>query len=332
MQGPSIVSNTSVVVWRVITGDIEGNLKMDNLISSARMFAIKSVLWFVSAYANFLLVTSLIKKGISNLRIMCLNGWGGKLHNNLIPYIRAASPDILCLQEVIHTPSTRKDWLMYKDGDHNLQQRANFFRDVVTSLPDHAATFCPAALGVLWDGNDAVPSQWGIATFVRNSFAVIGQIQAFVHKSFSPDGYGDHPRSRNAHAIRVFDHERNWPISIVHMHGLRDLNGKIDTPQRLAQARKLADLTNRVSEQHDRIVVCGDFNVEPGSATFSLLAELGLSELVTTRGFSSTRTSHYKKPGRFADYMFVNATVNILGFDVVAEPEVSDHCALVLDI
>jgi exonuclease III len=82
---------------------------------------------------------------------MCLNGWGGRLYDRLIPYIEATSPDVLCLQEVIHTPHTSSEWLTYRDGDHVLPQRANFFREVAAALPDHVASFCPAAQGVLWD-------------------------------------------------------------------------------------------------------------------------------------------------------------------------------------
>ena len=93
------------------------------------------------------------------MQIMCLNGWGGKLHDLLIPYLHASSPDILCLQEVVHTPSCDQDWLTYYDGDHILPQRANFFRDVAAALPDHLAVFCPASQGALWDGDVAVPSQ-----------------------------------------------------------------------------------------------------------------------------------------------------------------------------
>ncbi|SFB53080.1 hypothetical protein SAMN03159496_04760 [Rhizobium sp. NFR07] len=83
------------------------------------------------------------------MKIICLNGWGGKLHGELIDYIRHADPDILCLQEVVHSPKTVKDWLTYRDGDHVLPQQANFFRDVAEALPRHAAFFCPAAQGVL---------------------------------------------------------------------------------------------------------------------------------------------------------------------------------------
>ena len=266
------------------------------------------------------------------MRIMCLNGWGGTLHAPLIAYLAAAAPDVLCLQEVVHTPASAKDWLTYRDGDHVLPQRANLFREVAAALPGHVATFCPAAEGVLWDGSESVPSQWGLATFVHPSFPVIGQAQGFVHKAFSPHGYGDHPRPRNAHAVRLYDFARDAPVTIAHMHGLRDLAGKMDSPERLAQAHRFAALIRQAAEDGDRLVACGDFNVEPDSATFAVLAELGLTDLVTARGFAGTRTSHYRKPGRFADYMLVNAAVAVRRFEVVAEPEVSDHRPLVLEI
>lgn len=266
------------------------------------------------------------------MRIMCLNGWGGTLHEEARGYLAREAPDVLCLQEVVHTPATTKEWLVYRDGDHVLPQRANFFRDVSDALPEHVAIFCPAAQGILWDGEDTVPSQWGLATFVHRRFPIIGQVQGFVHKGFSPDGYGEHPRSRSAHVVRIHDFDRGWPITIAHMHGLRDLKGKIDTPERLEQTHRFVALTEAVAQPGDRLVVCGDFNVEPGSRTFEILAGLKVKDLVVGRGHSDTRTSHYKKPGRYADYMLVNEAVEVLAFTVVEQPEVSDHRPLLLEI
>lgn len=266
------------------------------------------------------------------MKIMSLNGWGGKLHEALLTYVESSAPEILCLQEVIHSPASDKNWLVYRDGDHVLSQRANFFRDVSKALPDHVAIFCPAAQGVLWDDDQSVPSQWGLATFVHRSLPTIGQVQGFVHKDYSPVGYGEHPRSRSAHGVRVHDYRSNRSVSVTHMHGLRDLNGKMDTRERAEQARRLLSLSQQVSEQEDVVVVCGDFNVEPDSETLRILAEKGLSELVTGRGFTSTRNSHYKKPGKFADYMLVNREDAVQDFDVIHDPEVSDHCPLVLNL
>jgi endonuclease/exonuclease/phosphatase family metal-dependent hydrolase len=53
---------------------------------------------------------------------------------------------------------------------------------------------------------------------------------------------------------------------------------------------------------------------------------------VTARGFTSTRSAHYKKPGRFADYMLISDPGALRGFEVVYDPEVSDHCPLLLEL
>jgi exonuclease III len=265
------------------------------------------------------------------LRLLCLNGWGGKLHDALIPYLEATDPDVLCLQEVVHTPAADKAWLTYRDAGVQLPQRANFFDEVCGALPNHAATFCPAAQGDLWDGDTRYDSQWGLATFVRKSHPVIAQAQGFVYGEFSANGYGDHPRSRCAHAVKIHDFGKGRPVVIAHMHGLRDLSGKHDTEARLVQMQKLANLVRSVAQEGDRIIVCGDFNVLPESKTFDALHDMGLVELVTSRGYTDTRTSHYMKPGRYADYMLVNAAVKVECFDVVEEPEVSDHRPLLLE-
>lgn len=266
------------------------------------------------------------------MRIISLNGWGGRLCDPLLNWVAAAEPDVLCLQEVVHTPKARQDWLTYRDGDHVLPQRANFFRDVAQALPGHRAQFCPAAQGVLWDGGSSVPSQWGLATFVRADLPVIAQTQGFVHKGYAPHGYGDHPRSRSAHAVTLYDHARDRAITIAHMHGLRDPAGKHDTPERLAQAHRLLAMAQGVGSPDAPLVVCGDFNVEPDSETFAILGRAGLRDLVTAGGFAGTRTAHYTKPGRFADYMLVNPAIAVRSFAVIFDPEVSDHCPLVLDI
>lgn len=264
---------------------------------------------------------------------MCLNGWGGKLYDKLLPYLNHVNPDVLCLQEVIHSPATTKAWLTYRDGGHVLPQRANLFQDVAEALPNHVGIFCPAAQGVLWGDDDTqVPSQWGLATFVRSTFPIIAQHQDFVFKTFSPAGYGEHPRSRNAHAIRLYDYEKNYSVCIAHMHGLRDLRGKIDTPERAEQARKFLSIARSIAEPDEPLILCGDFNVKPESKTLEFLSDEGLTELVTTRTTKGTRNSYYKKAGRYADYMLVNSHVDVFDFKVVFEPQVSDHCPLVLDM
>lgn len=266
------------------------------------------------------------------MKVVCLNAWGGKLYDELVGYLREEAPDVLCLQEVTQTPQARTDWLTYRDGQVALRQRASLFRDLTEALPEHTAMFFPAAQGPLWDGDRPIGSQWGIATFVHRRFPVIAQAQGFVHKRYSPHDFGPHPRSRNAHALTIYDYEQDRAISIAHMHGLRDPSGKHDTPGRRLQAQRLLDLIGSIAGSDAPLIICGDFNVEPESETLRILKAVAPTELVTSRATDGTRTSHYTKQGRYADYMLVNDRVSVLGFAVRSKPEVSDHRPLVLEI
>lgn len=266
------------------------------------------------------------------MRILSLNAWGGRLHAPLLSFLVGADPDVLCLQEVTRGREGSPPWLVYRDGGLDLPQRADLFRDLREALPRHDAFFCPAARGLLYDGERPLPSEFGLATFVRSTLSVIGQAQDFVHGAFSAQGWGAHPRARNAHVLRLFGGELGSTVTVAHMHGLRDPAGKGDTPARAAQARNFAELIRRVWRPGEKLVACGDFNVLPDSRTFETLGALGLADLVTGRGHADTRTSHYRKAGRFADYMLVTPEVDVQRFDVPAEPEVSDHRALVVEI
>jgi len=266
------------------------------------------------------------------MRVVSLNAWAGRLHAEIMAYLAAVDADVFCLQEVSRTPGAHTDWLTYREPGLDLPQRANFFDEVAAALPDHDGLFAPTATGPLYDGDTPIASQFGLATFIRKSLPVTAQAVDFVHGRYTPDGWGPHPRARNAHVLRPLDTESDAPITIAHMHGLRDTAGKGDTPARLAQAEALVSLIRRVWPGQERLLVCGDFNVLPDSVTFATLGQLGLRDLVTGHGHTDTRTSHYAKPGRFADYLLVTPDVTVKAFDVVAQPEVSDHRALLLDI
>lgn len=267
------------------------------------------------------------------MRIVSLNAWGGRLWPELSGYLAAEAPDVLCLQEVIHSPVPAPDWLDYRDDGAHLPQRDHLFRDVAALLPDHVGHFAPAARGQLWEGDTALPSLWGLATFVRADLAIIGQAQGFVHKDFSADGFGAHPRSRVAHVVRVHDPALGHPVTIGHMHGLRDPQAaKRDTPERRRQAERFARLIAAVAEPDEPLIVGGDFNVEPDSETFAVLAELRLADRTVAVAPEGTRTSFYAKFGRFADYILTNPAAAAATVAVVRQPEVSDHCPLVVTL
>ncbi len=268
---------------------------------------------------------------IGVMRLLSLNCWGGRIGLSLVDHLAAVGADILCLQEIVHAPDCPQEWLIYREGGAELPQRANLFRELCAALPGHQAFFCPAARGDLFHGAEPVATGWGLATFVRRDLVPIGQAQGFVHGDYAATGWGPHPRARNAHVLRLFDHAAGQAVTIAHLHGLRDPAGKTDTPARHAQAQRFAALIRAVAQRGDAVIACGDFNLLPDSETFRTLAGLGLADLVTAHGHTDTRTSHYRKQPRWADYLLVNDLVRVDRFEVVAAPEVSDHRPLLLD-
>jgi endonuclease/exonuclease/phosphatase family metal-dependent hydrolase len=264
------------------------------------------------------------------VRIASLNAWGGALHDELTRWLAGCGADIVCLQEVTRTPGL-SGWTRFEDGDHTLPQRADLLADVRTALPRHQAIFVASDSGPVQDGTGARHRQdFGLATLVTERLPVIGVDSTFVHGRFADHvewAAGDRPRI--ALAVRTVDRAAGRSVWVVQVHGLRDPAGKADTPARREQAQRLAELVGRIRGPRDLVVVCGDFNLLPGSETFDVLAGVGLTDLV---GTADTRTSRYAKPVRHASYLLVSDVAAVRRFEIRAEPEVSDHRALILDI
>jgi endonuclease/exonuclease/phosphatase family metal-dependent hydrolase len=264
------------------------------------------------------------------VRIASVNAWGGALCDALLDWLPRAGADVVCLQEVTRTPGL-SGWTRFADGERTLPQRADLLADVRGALPNHRAMFVTSDSGPVEDGTGRRHRQdFGVATLTGEHLPVVGVDSAFVHGEFVDHAewtVADRPRV--ALAVRTVDRDSGRPVVVVQAHGLRDPAGKHDTPARRHQAGRLAALVRRIRVQNDLVVVCGDLNLLPGSETFDVLAGAGLTDLV---GTADTRTSHYRKAVRHASYLLVSDVAAVKRFEILDEPEVSDHRALVLDV
>lgn len=264
------------------------------------------------------------------MRIVSLNAWGGAMFPAFAGWLPTCGADIVCLQEVTRTPGLI-GWTHFADGERQLPQRANLFDDARRLLPRHQGLFVASDAGPVYDGDDVRHQQdFGIATFVHESIAVIGHCARFVHGAFTDHHeWTTSDRPRIAHQVRVVDRSASRVVSVIHVHGLRDPSGKGDTEARREQAWRLASMATRSLEDGDLVVLCGDLNLLPDSETFAILAEVGLTDLVGDR---DTRTSRYTKTVRHANYLLISDPRQVRRFDVATAPEVSDHRAMVLEI
>jgi endonuclease/exonuclease/phosphatase family metal-dependent hydrolase len=264
------------------------------------------------------------------MRIVSLNAWGGAMFDSLVEWLPRCGADVLCLQEVTRTPGL-DGWTRFSDGERQLPQRANLFDDVRRSVPRHQAHFVASDAGPVVDSDGGVRQQdFGLAIFIDERLPVIGEAASFVHGAFvDHQEWAIADRPRLVQAVRLVDRTAARTVTVAHLHGLRDPEGKHDTPARRAQAERLVRLVDGVRQPDDLTVVCGDFNLLPDSETFNLLAAVGLVDLV---GTTDTRTSRYTKPVRHANYLLVSDVDAVQRFETPATPEVSDHRPLIVDI
>jgi len=262
------------------------------------------------------------------MRIVSVNAWGGARFDDLAAWLPAAGADVVCLQEVTRTAGL-DGWTSFADGERTLPQRANLHDDVRRLLPSYDGLFVVSDAGPVTDDAGRRHQQdFGLGTYVGAALPVIGMASTFVHGRFvDHDEWAVSDRPRAALAVRVVDRSAGRTVLVVQLHGLRDPAGKGDTPARKEQAERLAAFVERTREPGDLVVLAGDLNLLPDSATFAVLRGIGLHDLV---GTTDTRTSSYPKPVRHASYLLVSDPEAVAGFRVRAEPEVSDHRILEL--
>jgi hypothetical protein len=68
----------------------------------------------------------------------------------------------------------------------------------------------------------------------------------------------------------------------------------------------------------------------PDTESLKKLENIGMRNLIKEFNITGTRSSHYAKPERFADYTLVSDGIKVNDFKVLPD-EVSDHLAMYLD-
>jgi hypothetical protein len=219
--------------------------------------------------------------------VVSVNAWCGVMWEPLAGWVPGCGADVLCVQEVTRTAGIR-GWANFEDCERTLIVRSSLFDDLRELLPEHQPLFVANSIGPITAGGTAHRQEFGIAMFVHNRLAIVGQHAAFVHRSFEDCETWPAGGPRAAHAVRVYEPRPARTTLVAHLHGLRDPAGKHDTPERSDQAERLAAMVSGMRNASDTVVVCGDLNLLPGSETFARLASAGLVDLV---GDADTRTS-----------------------------------------
>ena len=190
------------------------------------------------------------------------------------------------------------------------------FKLIQKTLPSHIGIF-----------NPNLEDFWGLAMFVKNDINIKTEGVLAVHTAT-----GSLEEQRNGHTSKNIQYVTlevdGKMVSVINFHGLWNGKGKTDTQERIVQSQNILDFLQELSGEY---ILCGDFNLTPDTKSLLMFEEFGMQNLIKDYGVSSTRTSFYTKPGKFADYMFITPGLEVKDFEVLPE-EVSDHAALYLEV
>lgn len=245
------------------------------------------------------------------MKIITFNTWGGRAGlSGIKDFIeKHQNVDVFCLQEIWQTMDTS----LIEAMDERLV--TNLLAEIAASLPGCNFYFRPQYRNI-----------YGLATFVRKEIRVIEEGELFVFKEQgfeNPVAIGNHARNIQYVTLQT----QSGPITVINFHGLWNGLGKTDTADRILQSQKIADFINSLNNP---CVLAGDFNLSPETQSLRILEEACPRNLVTEYGVTSTRTSYYRKPGKFADYVLCNE-IEVAAFEVLPD-EVSDHAPLMVSI
>lgn len=240
------------------------------------------------------------------MKLITLNIWGGHIRRPLLDFIKLHQyVDVFCFQEVYHNAES-------KISDEDRENTLNILTEIHHMLPGFNAFFRPV-----------VGKSYGIGIFIKKDFEVIGEGEILIHEN--PDYLGFGPaHSRILQWLECRCNDR--PYSIMNVHGLWNGKGKTDTPERIAQSRRIKEFVESISIPK---IICGDFNLKPDTESIRII-ENGMRNLIQEHQVRSTRTSYYEKEERFADYIFTCPHIAINKFEVLKD-EVSDHTPILLD-
>jgi exonuclease III len=249
------------------------------------------------------------------MKLISLNVWGGVAgKEKLLDFFKSHNDvDIFCLQEVWNGGH---EMIGRKAGGRPLSEIAHWLlTDISATLKDHAVYFRPQ-----------FKDYFGLTMFIKKNIVVRKEGELFVYKDrgyFSEEDIGNHSRNIQYVSIDSNDGVR----AVAHVHGLWNGQGKGDSPDRLLQSDNIVRFLNSVGSPY---IFCGDLNLLPETESLKKIEAVGMRNLIAEFGITSTRSSLYTKPLRFADYMFVSNGIEVKDFKVLPD-EVSDHLALYLE-
>ncbi|MBI5134267.1 MAG: endonuclease/exonuclease/phosphatase family protein [Candidatus Taylorbacteria bacterium] len=247
------------------------------------------------------------------MKIVTLNAWGGRMKDRFSGFFnRYRDVDLWLFQEVYNSKKEEEFVAIggYEKPDFSLNQTLSA---LLTPYKDY---FCPTFRDI-----------YGLSAFMRPDIKVISFGEALVARGDwhggDYDGKGDHNRKLQWLEIEM----KGKSLLVLNAHLTHRPEGKGDSSKRLLQSEAIVRFMSLFDCPK---ILMGDFNLLPDTESIRVIERAGMRNLIKEYGIASTRTEVYKKPHRFADYVFVSEDIEVKDFKVLPDV-VSDHSPVYLD-
>jgi endonuclease/exonuclease/phosphatase family metal-dependent hydrolase len=241
------------------------------------------------------------------MKIIQLNIWGGKLGQQIIDFLRAESPDFVCMQEV-----------------NDLKGRAGykFFGtlDEIKAGADFTGVFMSPTYSSRYMEREP---EYGNAILSR--LPIVSAKTVFTRGQYQRnfDIEQDDGNIRNLQVVTV--EVNGQTLHILNHHGHHVPDSKAGNDETRRQMQVIADTIDTIDGP---IILCGDFNLAPDSRSIALIND----KLVNLSIVNKLRRTYnqFSIVDAVCDYIFVNDQIKVRHF-AMSEALLSDHKALILD-
>jgi endonuclease/exonuclease/phosphatase family metal-dependent hydrolase len=246
------------------------------------------------------------------MKLITLNVWGGRILEPLKAFLKKHDEvDMWCFQEVYHeAPDVQ---VKVPEYEPNL----NLLNEIKSQLNSHNSEFC-----------QVLDNFYGITSFIHKDIKIQERGEMLVARGGWFDPTDDlHNRDHHRKLQWIELNIKGKKMILANVHLTHRPEGKADSEKRLNQSRIILDFLKMFDCPK---ILCGDFNLLPETESIRMIENAGMINLVKKFNIPSTRTELYKKPLKFADYIFVSPEIKVNDFKVLPDV-VSDHAPLYLD-
>ncbi|HEY5442114.1 MAG TPA: endonuclease/exonuclease/phosphatase family protein [Candidatus Saccharimonadales bacterium] len=241
------------------------------------------------------------------MKLVQANIWGGKLDRQVTDFFKRQDPDFACLQEV-----------------NDLEGRSGTKRfatldEIKTESGLHEAFMSPSYSFRFMERE----LHYGNAVLGKQPFVETKTVFTRGEHKRGFDVMHDDGNIRNLQIVTVAAGRQK--LHILNHHGHHIPGSKAGNDETLRQMRIIAHVIDGLDGP---IILCGDFNLAPDSASLALINDR-LTNLSVEHHLNNTY-NQLSENQVVCDYIFVNDQVRVQRF-AMSEALISDHKALILE-